>query len=227
MKIVLCSDAHLDAKTAGFARYEDVANAFNQVVEHCQRVKADRFIFLGDLCDPDAANLIRCMKVAQRVAAELEASDIQSSWLAGNHDVLEDGYGTTTLDLVNGESSTVVKFPGIYPWDSIAFLPYTPMSNNYDPVEVVKKWKDPPKLICSHLMIEGISVGSETTEFPRGRDVFLPIDLIRELYPNAIVVSGHYHEAQTFKGVHVVGSMARLTRGEISNTPQFLTLDIP
>jgi len=42
-----------------------------------------------------------------------------------------------------------------------------------------------------------------------------------------LVVSGHYHRRQTTEdGIQVVGSLARLTFGEESNTPQFLVIEL-
>lgn len=236
MKVVICSDLHIDAKTAGYDRYEDCKKALSQAVEHAIQVKARYFIFLGDLTDPDSPNIIRCMRAASEAAQSLADHQIDSYWMSGNHDVLEDGKGTTTLDLISaqhyGHGSHIVRDPCYFVVSEMhshefLFLPYTPTCKNYDPEQFVKKYKGcKPKLICSHLMIEGISVGSETEDFPRGRDVFLPIDTIKELFPKAIVVSGHYHQAQVFNGIHVVGSMVRLTRSEVNNTPRFLTLDI-
>jgi DNA repair exonuclease SbcCD nuclease subunit len=239
MRVVICSDLHIDAKTAGYDRYDDCSAALTQAVEHAQEVKADRFIFLGDLCDPDAPNLIRCIDAAMLCAAELSRVGIQSFWVTGNHDVLEDGHGTTTLDLLDHvKGCWLSKNPELFTSyltkkekeNPIGFLPYTPSSKNYDPEEVVRGWKRPPTLICSHLMVEGIEVGSETEDFPRGRDVFLPTKVIRECFPNALIVQGHYHKPRIEEvdgvKIHIVGSMVRLTRSEVHNTPRFLTLDI-
>lgn len=79
-----------------------------------------------------------------------------------------------------------------------------------------------PQLIVGHLMIEGIAVGSETRDMPRGRDVFLPIDSLRDHFPDAKIVNGHYHDGQMYKGVHIPGALARFTVGEAQNTPRFL-----
>ncbi len=242
MRCVICSDLHIDAKTAGYDRFKDCSEALTQAVEHAQEVKADRFIFLGDLCDPDATNLLRCIDVAMLCASELHRVGITSFWLAGNHDVLEDGHGTTTLDLLEHvRGAWVQKIPELYTSyltkkemeNPIGFLPYPSSSAPYDPDKVVRGWKKserPPTLICSHLMVEGIEVGSETTDFPRGRDIFLPTRAIRECFPDITVVQGHYHRprVESVDGVqvHIVGSMVRLTRSELHNTPRFLTLDL-
>ncbi len=229
MKVVVCGDLHADARTAGLPRFGDVDQALATAVNHAIDAKADYFIFGGDLCDPDAPNLIRCMRLAQLAAAKLASYKIFSFWLAGNHDVLEDGYGTTTLDCLLGNYTVPVTTPQISLSGEIGLLPYTATRNAYDPVAVVNGWhagKRRPKLIVSHLMLEGISAGSETEDFPRGRDVFAPIDLIRQTWPDVVHVNAHYHERQTYRGVEIPGSLVRLTKAEANHDPCFLTFTI-
>ncbi len=242
MRYVVCSDLHIDAKTAGYDRYDDCHDALDQVVEYTREIRADRFVFTGDLCDPDAPNLIRCITAALNAAADLSLSGIPSFWVPGNHDVLEDGHGTTTLDpLEFVKNSYLIKTPEIFTRyttkkdmeNPMGFLPYAASSQNYDPDLVVRTWKKQgksTKVIFSHLMVEGIEPGSETSDFPRGRDLFLPTRAIKECFPEALVVQGHYHRprVEVIDGVqiHIVGSMVRLTRSEVHNSPRFLTLDI-
>ncbi len=80
--------------------------------------------------------------------------------------------------------------------------------------------------VFGHLMLEGIGPGSETRDMPRGRNVFWPTEVIAECWPKALLVGGHYHVAQVFSRVNVVGSLARLTRGEVGSTPQFLEIGL-
>ena len=106
-------------------------------------------------------------------------------------------------------------------------LPFTSRAHAYDPAEAVRQnGTDAPALVLGHLNIEGIEPGSETADFPRGREVFLPVPLIRERFPNATIACGHYHRRQVFQGVHIPGSLARLTFGEEENEPGFLIAEV-
>ena len=80
--------------------------------------------------------------------------------------------------------------------------------------------------VGTHLMLEGIGHGSETSDSPRGRDVFFPIVEMRALFPNAVFCAGHYHRQQVYEGVHIPGSLVQLTRGELDHRPGFLGLDV-
>ena len=238
MKIVITSDWHLDAHTLGVERFGDVEAAATRVVQHALDVKADAFFFLGDLCDPDAPNLIRCVTAAQDLAMMFDNGEgNESVWVAGNHDVLEDGRGTTVLDPLDalGDSVWVIEEPVCFELCGgklpVVVLPYTPLSHTYDPEFELRKIaaeRDAKavKVVATHLMLQGIQAGSEESDFPRGRDLFFPVELARELFPNAVFVAGHYHFAQTYQGVHIPGSLARLTRADASNQPGFLEIDV-
>ena len=83
-----------------------------------------------------------------------------------------------------------------------------------------------PVIIAGHLNLEGITAGSETTKMPRGREVYWPLDAIRECFPDALVLGGHYHERQLYQGVQIIGSLARLTFGEEDTQPAFIEVEV-
>jgi DNA repair exonuclease SbcCD nuclease subunit len=243
VKVVVVSDLHPDVSTAGFPRFDDVQAALDQAVEYAIQNDAV-FFFLGDLVTNDPPNdvMIRCIGMAQRAAHHLAAAGLLSCWIAGNHDVFEDGLGTTALDplertgcvrdgerigrVIVSKSEPMVIQIGLLKL-AVTF-PFAPTSHGYDPLAEARKIADRDRvvLVGSHLMLEGIGPGSETQDFPRGRDLFLPIDEIRQLFPNAVIVSGHYHTRELYRGVQVVGSLVRLTRGERHDEPGFLVLEV-
>ncbi|MCK5642732.1 MAG: hypothetical protein KAJ19_18125, partial [Gammaproteobacteria bacterium] len=147
-------------------------------------------------------------------------------------DVVEDGSGSSVLDSL-GEVAVLFSSPVYWMLGglklNVVALPFTPTSHNYDPVEFiggVQITNDYPILVIGHLNLKGITAGSETIDMPRGRDVFWPVDEIKAKWPNAIMVGGHYHERQVYKGVQIIGSMARLTYGEGDNNVGFLEMEI-
>lgn len=255
MKIVHTTDWHPDASTAGYARFHDVEQAVQSSVDHACTLKSQGervgYLFTGDLLtnDPSLDVMVRCTCLAQRAGRQLSESGIPSWWMAGNHDVFEDGLGTTAVDTLEGEYAYVIKSPMalmIEPGKLMLLLPFTPMSHSYDPKAWVESvvpgaqmvFYDPKApleavaqeaqvvLVAGHLMLEGIGPGSETTDMPRGRDVFFPIDLVRKRWPNALMANGHYHRQQVYNGVHIPGSLAVLTRGELGNRPGYLVYTV-
>lgn len=257
MKILFTSDWHLDASTCGVDRFDDVVGAVKETVATAIAEKVDLYVFLGDLCDPDANRSPRCVSVAIDVASELQANDIESRWLTGNHCVIEDGSGTSVLSPLKAAEPKpsagtarwrVIDAPTVEllsrtpngPPIAFVWLPYVPRCASYDAKEFVRDaglfaadagvfaTQTVNVVVGGHLSIRDMHPGSETIDMPRGRDLWLPVDEIAERWPGATVVSGHYHRAQTDPGgILIPGSLARLTFGEESNTPGFLIVEVP
>lgn len=243
-RIVVTSDWHLDAHTAGFPRFDDVREAVDQVVRQVEKEAEEwgaanvLFAFLGDLSDPDANRAPRCIEVAIRVAMRMKAMGVRSRWMNGNHDVIEDGSGTSTLSPLAAldPDETLVRVlsePTVEVIDGEAYcwLPYVPRCLAYDPVEFVHRAAvAAPEVdyVLGHLTVPGIVPGSETADMGRGREKVFPLEAVAELWPKAVLLNGHYHRVHadpTRTGpVLIPGSLARLTFGEQANTPGFLVL---
>lgn len=224
--IVVASDFHPDANTAGFPRFDDVRSAAMESVDYAIKHGAEAYVFCGDLItnDPSLDLMIRCAGLLLEMDTALECGGVARYKIPGNHDVFEDGRCTTVLDFLDP-----IKQPTYYPEERLGFLPFSPSSHSYDPEYAVYSWKEydtKPRAIFGHLNVEGITPGSELSDFPRGRDVFFPVDACKRLFPDAILVNGHIHRRQVFNGVHIVGSLVNLTRGEVDNEPGFLVLDV-
>jgi len=238
-KLVCVSDLHLDVVTDGAPRaYE---------IETCMMVASERaydimqgskgntpenvlFIFAGDLTDPHSPRCHRAIAAAVRCARGLDRHRIDSVWMTGNHDVFDDGSGDHTLLALGalGGGVAAVDAPHVLHigGKSIVFLPFTALSNAYSPDEYIRQLSNPPDVVIGHLNLEGITPGSESSEYARGRSVYWPIEALRECCPDAMLIGGHYHERQVFQGVQIIGAMARLTHGEADHAPGFLVVDI-
>lgn len=246
MKFVVTSDWHGDAVTHGIPRFEEISNAAHESVDCAIAEGADAYLFLGDLCDPDCGSqAFRTMGLALDVASRLSARGIDSIWLAGNHDVIEDGTGNTTLTPLRslGNSSilardrapiTVAELPcrvdvvGKKERRTIVCLPFTASSRPYDPELAIAHFAEAaPKervLVIGHLNVPGVVPGDETTDYPRGREVTFPTTKAFEFA--STVLHGHYHRQQrTKEGIWIPGSLARLTFGEENNRPGFLVVN--
>ena len=227
MKIVCSSDWHLDHVTAGVPRFEEIAAAVDQAVAHAITTKADMFIFAGDLCDPDSGvSVFRCVQKAFEAAIRLSDANIRSIWVAGNHDIIEDGSGDTTLSPLKaiGRDVHVADRPGVI-WNVLA-LPFVSALAPYDPAAEAKRLiaLHCPQVVVGHLNVPGIIPGEETHEMPRGREVIFPV---KETAGIPLKLHGHYHRQQvTPEGIHIPGSLARLTFGEEAHTPGFLVFEV-
>jgi len=221
---IVTADWHLDAVTASVTRLEDIERAALQVADFAAADPAHTvFVFAGDLTDPDPPRCWRAVAVAVAIARRLSSAGVEQYWLTGNHDVLEDGRGSHTLlplwamggcNVIDTPKTVTTRTGG-----RLVALPYTARSMGYDPVAALRD-VDRADLVAGHLMLEGIGPGSETTDFARGRDVFFPIERAAET--GAVLVNGHYHRRQTYRGVEIPGALARLTLADVGNSPGFL-----
>lgn len=240
MKFVAVSDLHYDKDTLGVPRLNDVRRLADQAVEHTIKIKADGFLFLGDLSDPDSGGAswyasAQAIAIARRLANAM----IRSVWLAGNHDVVEDGTGMTTLSPLAAAGInfvTVFERPGVTNFNDVVILalPYTPISHAYDPALVTRELlgtllPQQRVITLSHLMVPGVLPGEETHEMPRGRDVIFPLEETKHV---SVRLQGHFHRQQVFDPgdggppIHVVGAPTPFCFSEEGYKSAFLEIDI-
>ncbi len=249
-RILNSSDWHVDVSTAGYRRWDDVTGAVRDTLDIAIDRKVDAYLFTGDYCDPDGGgDSFGYAHFMLDSAVYLADHGIKSYWMAGNHDVVESGNGFTTLSPLRA-LATSKKYIGIVHVfeepchytladgeTDILFLPFTSHDRSYDPGKFVldaarrmKERGEAPKacIVAGHLNIKGIEIGSETTDFPRGRDVFFPQDACEELakMTEVLKVNGHYHRSQCFEGIHIPGAISRLTFGEESYAPGYNIIEI-
>jgi len=233
MKILVTSDWHLDASTAGVARFNDVEASIDWTVKVAIANKVDLYVFLGDLCDPDANRSPACVSKAIRTAHALQREGIASRWLVGNHDVIEDGSGTSTMEPLGAAGLPLRNKPSSEVICGVMFvwLPFTPRTSTYDPAEFVRSIPGAPNyrhyVVAGHLNVPGVVPGSETHDMPRGRDVWFPVEAVKEhLKDRALMLNGHYHRVDPDGLVAIPGSLERMTFGEESHLPCCLMIDI-
>lgn len=237
MKLVVSSDWHPDHVTHGVRRFAEVKEAAHRTVDRAIEERADAYVFAGDLCDPDTGSVVfRCVELAVEVATRLAARGIPSAWVAGNHDVIEDATGDTVLSPLRAlanmtDEIEVFERPGVFARAGahVICLPFAATSHAYDVEATIadlgQGLERDKTIVVAHLNIAGVVPGEETTEMPRGREVWLPVEAAKRVARH--VVSGHYHRRQRTKdGVWIIGSLARLTFGEEGNEPSFLILEV-
>lgn len=247
-KLLLTGDWHVDWVTAGVARLPDLQQAVKATIRSAIEAKCTDYVFLGDLANPEGVNEATCLII--EAVWTLVQHDIDVHLIPGNHDVVENGAGTTTLSPLAVAAMAINQFarrgenpdigevivcerPKLYeigPYNWLA-LPYTPHSHTYDPEAFVREHKkqlaQKPTIAYGHLMFDGITPGVETTDMPRGRDILFPLDeLKRRCKGGLFMANGHYHERQVYSGVQIPGSLERLTFGEEHNTPGWLIVEV-
>ena len=244
MKLLISSDWHGDHVTHGVSRFAEISRAVHESVDRAIEEQVDVYAFLGDLCNPDSGSAVfRTTRLAIEVATRLRASGIKFLAISGNHDVIEDGSGETTLTPLSGLVDedgmiTVCEQPALLMLDDVfvAAFPFTASAHAYDPVakwtefqqkivQLTEHWKCEKKVVVlAHMTeIEGVEPGEETTEMSRGRGVPLPADLMI----NAdLVANGHFHRQQLHGHVWIPGALARLTFGEERHPPSYLLASV-
>lgn len=237
MKIAVTADWHLDSVTLGVARFGDLSKALQEMMHVVIRERPRLFLFLGDLCNPDrGARTLKAISTASFYARTLYEHDIESVWVAGNHDVVDSSDIITTLTPLGSMPfmHVVEKLSSltIDKWHFV-FLPY--ISRVLQPDTDVRKYVERECLLaadkghriilaghCTH--VEGAKDGNETTLMRRGRTMNFPTDVGRK--HGAVMLNGHYHTRQTTpSGVHIPGSLGRFDFGEERNTPSFYIFD--
>lgn len=248
MIVIAVSDTHADWRTHAKPRFAEVERGMLRSVEVAVEREASLWVHTGDHCDPDSGPVVfRCVELLLDCALRLADAGIPSVFLAGNHDVIEDGSGSTVLSPLRAVKKREVHVVE-RPCDDLVFvgrdrrtlfvrcLPFTPSSAAYDPAEVLRRpgrWQPrfDAAIVLSHLTrVEGAREGDETSEMPRGRGVEFPFDALRGMSYSA-VVQGHYHTRQVierpgYPPLFVPGSLARLTHGEEDHEPGILCLSL-
>ena len=244
MKILFTGDWHLDRMTAGYDRFEDIRDAIEQTVNVAMDSNIDMYVFLGDLANPNNVRSHRAAATAMGVAETLRRAAIDSIWIVGNHDVIEDGNvdfsggAYSTLSTLQSAGFTVISNPGGYSdlVNGIQFLafPFPASHKVYDPISTIEEEvrsgaldsNNEKLLAIGHLSLPSAKMGSESADMARGRAIEWPVAAIKEYWPNAIIVGGHYHHQQTCNGVMFPGSLARLGFDEETNEPGYLILEV-
>jgi DNA repair exonuclease SbcCD nuclease subunit len=236
MKILFTGDWHLDRNTAGYDRYDDISSKIDETVAKATELDIDLYVFLGDLANPNSVRSHRAVTKAIEVARKLslQKRPIQSMWIVGNHDIIEDGLGFGVLSPIAAAGFSVFSYPVVIEEFKIPIvvLPYPSTTHFYEPAEFVARYStravynSDSVLVVGHLSMQGAAMGSESTELSRGREHAWPIEAIRKRWPSAIMIGGHYHKQQVFNDVSFAGSLERLGFDEEENSPGFLTLEI-
>lgn len=237
MKSVVSSDWHLDRVTMGVSRFDEIATAIDDTMSLAEEEEVDAYFFLGDLSDPNCGSVAyRITHYLLKMALRLKRAGIEFHALMGNHDPIEDGSGRSTLTPLRALAE---EYDGIFvheePWKHVwmkhgnpvnmIFLPHSPISRPYDPEDFVKRVWDPKRLnvVAAHLTIPGILPGEESNELARGRDTIFPLEATKDA---ALRLNGHYHQTQVFDGIHIPGSLARLTASEEKHKPAYFLLEV-
>lgn len=215
-RIVSVSDLHLDFKTRGFERADDVLRQLALAVEYANDHRADAFVFLGDLLeghDPDH----RAWTLLGRFSDALDRfRGGHVVLLAGNHDVVDRVGARSALWPLRrqgqyplGGGVTVIEDVCVFVGDRFEFLcvPHVSRARTglLAPQEYLErqcelylrpKSATPgcPLVALCHQEVHGAAPGSEG-DMVAGERLEVP-RVVRESPEVSMVLCGHIHEAQ-------------------------------
>lgn len=248
MKILISSDWHLDAVTAGVPRVAELEPYLDAIEEAIETQGIDAAILLGDFFDPGGMRAHELTTILIRAVYRLAGCVNDIVVVAGNHDVVETSEGWTTLSPLRAAVSAagdlvadvwVAEQPGFQLCGygskklfGVLALPYVARaaekSGLVDEAILDAMRFDGPLIVAGHMTVPGAILGSESKELARGRDLDFPD--ISELKP-VYAFNGHYHRAQVVDGpvpIVIPGSPWRVTFGEADDADKgFLVVEIP
>lgn len=237
MRFLITSDWHLDATTAGMRRGDDLDRAADRVVDLAIARSVDRFIHLGDVADPDCGSaLVHVYEILLgKVRRLVRHGTIQSNFIAGNHDTIEDGSGRTTISPLRnaGERVFVYEEPALITWGDVqcCFLPFPARVLRYDPEAFMREHPFDQtarvRMVVGHCTsIDGVQLGSETYDMTRGAELMFPLAECRKQNVT-FMANGHFHKQQvTESGIHIPGTLERLRFDEETNEPGVMIVDL-
>lgn len=223
MKILMFSDIHCDASTAGQSRFDEVDAFMAEVVKRCEAGDIDVAMFLGDAYDPGTLDDPRWAAAVLRWAVSIDKVCKKGSvWIAGNHDVVDAtdrGGAVTTLSALRAltelfeEGSELMlhvsELPEFYVFGNCGVLTLPYVSAAVQRLDIYKSgvhaaferaqgyresFPEHALVVAGHLSFDAMHPGSET-EMPRGRDVMFPVQRVKALNPS-FVANGHYHKRE-------------------------------
>lgn len=224
-RFYVTSDWHLDAVTAGIRRRAEVTDAVLSIYDRARKEGAG-VVFAGDLCDPDALDSPR--HTALPVVINRQYGDhIQLLWLVGNHDIVEDGCQTTTLDPLAAAGGSMIDNPEQLDFGefTLGLLPYTAKTHPYDPAAAVAGWGNRCDVVIGHLDKAELQPGSES-DMQRGRRLEWPTAALAQHQKDAALIGGHYHRGQQLGNLHIIGAPARFNFGESDHEPGYLSVEL-
>jgi len=247
VKFLVTSDWHLDAVTAGVPRIDEFEGYLAAMCRTVVDEGVAAVLFAGDAFDPGRMlgplYTRTLIEAAHRLT--MAARRKISVWIAGNHDVIEDSRGVTTLSplaahSINGRGDLticVTEKPAAFEVGPVTVLclPYMARAADTDPEAWRRAFaraedRTGPLVVLGHMTVPGALLGSESHEMARGRDLDLPVDALARLRPD-VVINGHYHKAQVVRGrldVLVPGSPHRFTFGERHDEAKgFAIVEVP
>ena len=255
MKMILFSDIHLDAVTAGKPRLEELEAFLKNIVAATRDIKPDVVAFLGDAFDPGPGES-KFSAILAHYQRQLRSEFFGTTmWIAGNHDVTEDVWNDRPVtmlsplrEFIDGEDMEdycrVAELPVFTTAASTGFLLLPHVSATMrnrpeyaewldDAFDQAEHWTTEPNrqlVVLGHLNFDGMHGGSESEEMARGRDMLFPVERVAALKPD-FVANGHYHARDVIKrgglDIHIVGAPIHMTFGERHSGPRgYLVVEI-
>lgn len=214
MKDVIVGDIHLDMKS-GDKNYLTYQNLFfKKLISYIENNDVRYVIFLGDIFTNNQIINITVMDYALNIFEQISNLGVQIIMINGNHVIYhKNSYELDSVNVVfkNRKNLNIKLFGDYLELDDYIFFNWKNSKEEYEKLfETINK-KNKFKYVFGHFDLFGF-MQSKFSE-NNSKTSLKPQDIFKS-FPNAYVISGHYHVPQEQKNILYTGTPYELSWGE-------------
>ena len=166
------------------------------VVEYAKSIQATHVICLGDTVESVSKQDLLANLQVKWILDQFKALPSHVYWMVGNHDAYSERYNA--LDIFeDGDTFKVIRQPTVLPGEvELTLWPFQQWMDDplewrqhYDELMVGRSGQIAPRVLCTHVPIEGMPMGGTKDKGAELKEIALNFDM---------VFAGHYHIANQF-----------------------------
>ena len=207
MKFLIVGDPHVEPGDLG-----DCSALMTRALVLAEAEAVDAVVILGDLYHTHSVMRVEVLSFWKSVFKSFQERNLKVIALVGNHDLAGSGNAHEHALLAHVDDCLVISQPRV--WEQILFVPYMADTDAF--VRVCEENKAARTVIC-HQTFSGAAYGQGGFYAKDG------IDASR--IPQAQILSGHIHTAQSFGKVFYPGSPRWKTLGDADTDKSLWVLE--
>jgi len=215
--IIISGDKHLDLRTEGIDRTDDICNSATQIIDYAISLKEQgNEVYYIDAGDTFHSTRPRAEVIAKAISLlrRMDLSEIPCHVIDGNHDVIDERGRTSALEPVIAADMALVyvyhdiELRPIRQGVNLIALPHISKARAYeagyknvqcyieDKAEKIEESLDKYdyNIILSHLNIAGATVGTEEFMIKGAHEDFP--EVLKKSKKISYIFNGHFHKCQ-------------------------------